>query len=372
MRLTYSLLGSRQPQNTFFYDIGMVTAATFTDINNDGWQDLVVTGEFMAVKIFMNNKGVFTNVTETIAKELLNRGIINQAVWSDMNGDGKKELMISGEWMGPVIFSFQNGAFAKTQNTVTLDLGTFPKKDTVINMDDFSGWWYSMKAEDIDNDGDMDIVLGNRGTNSSVKADFNQPCTVYAKDFDGNGSYDAVLGYYIHSKCYPLFSRDQLIDQMPMMRKKFIRYRDYSGTTLDALFTPEQKKNMDVYTTRVFESGVLINEGNGRYRFNPFPEMAQLSNINDIVVEDFDKDGKKDVLVCGNSNDAAVMVGNYDATPAMLLKGNGNGQFSAVSYLNSGLAIRGEVRKIIYVKEKNNPMVMFLKNSGAAQVFLIQ
>ena len=350
------------------------------DFDGDGDMDLFVGGHVLPGKfpqadkcmLLQNNKGIFTNVTESVAKELMNPGIVNQAIWSDMDGDGKKELVVSGEWMGPAIFKFQNGTFTKTQNTVKISIGNEPGKDTVVNMNDLTGWWYSMKAEDIDNDGDLDIILGNRGSNSSIKGNFNQPCTVYAKDFDGNGSYDAVLGYYNQGKCYPLFSRDQLIDQMPMMRKKFIRYHDYSGTTLDALFTTEQKKNMDVFKTRTFESGVLINEGNGAYRFSPFPEKGQLSNINDFVVDDFDKDGKKDILVCGNSKDAAVMVGNYDATPALFLKGDGKGQFTAVPYTTAGLDIRGEVRKIIYLKEKNNALLIFLKNSAAAEVFSIR
>ena len=356
------------------------SCVTAIDFDGDGDMDLFVGGHVLPGKfpqadqcmLLQNNKGIFTNVTSTIAPELLKPGIVNQAIWSDVVGDGKKELVICGEWMAPRIYSFQNNSFTKTQNTVKISIGNAPKKDTVINLDDFTGWWYSMKGEDIDNDGDIDIVLGNRGNNSSIKGDFNHPCTVYAKDFDGNGSYDAVLGYYNGGKCYPLFSRDQLIDQMPMMRKKFIRYRNYSGTTLDALFTPEQKMNMDVYKTRSFESGVLVNDGNGAFHFVPFPEKAQLSNINDLIVEDVDKDGIKDILVCGNSKDPAVMVGNYDATPALFLKGIGNGQFSVISYANSGLDIRGEVRKIVYLKEKNNQSFIFLRNSAGAEVFSIR
>jgi len=239
-------------------------------------------------------------------------------------------------------------------------------------MDDLTGFWYAMRAEDVDNDGDLDLVMGNRGLNSSIGGDFNHPCTVYAKDFDNNGSYDAVLGFYNQGKCYPLFSRDQLIDQMPMMRKKFIRYKNYSGTTLDNLFTADQKKDMDVYMSRCFESGVLLNEGNGVFRFVPFSERAQLSNINDLVVDDFDGDGIKDIVACGNSNDPAVMVGIYDATSAIMLKGDGKGAFNAVPVINSGLNIRGEVRKLVYLKEKGNSSLLFLKNSAAAQVFSLQ
>ncbi len=345
------------------------------DFDADGDQDLFVGGHVLPgnfpkpdkCMLLQNNKGVFTNVTDQFARELLSPGIVNQAVWADTDRDGKKELSISGEWMPLEIFSYQGGQFKKTKNTVHIILPT--KKDTVVSMDELSGWWYNMKAEDMDNDGDLDFVLGNRGLNSTIKGNITQPCTIYAKDFDNNGSYDAVLGYYIHGKCYPLYSRDQLIDQMPAMRKKFVRYRDYSGKTLDGIFTEQEKKGMDIYKTNFFESGVMINEGNSAYRFIPFPEMAQLSNINDLVIDDLDNDGIRDILVCGNSDDPAVMVGNYDATSALLLKGTGKGNFTTVSAANNGLKVNGESRKMVYLKDRNGTSLIFLKNSDAAQVF---
>lgn len=351
------------------------SCVTALDFDGDGDLDLFVGGHVLPgvfpkpdrCMLLQNNKGVFTDVTQAYAKELLNPGIVNQAAWADVNGDGKKELTISGEWMPVEIFSYQDGQFKKTQNTVHIMAPS--GKDSVISMDAFTGWWYNMKAEDLDNDGDLDLIMGNRGLNSTIKGNVNQPCTIYAKDFDNNGSYDAVLGYYIQGKCYPLFSRDQLMDQMPAMRKKFIRYRDYSGKTLDDIFTEQEKRGMDVYKTNLFESGVLINEGNASFRFIPFPEMAQLSTVNDIVIDDVDMDGIKDILVCGNSNDAAVMVGNIDGPGALLLKGNGGGSFSSVSPAEDGLTVRGEVRKIIYLKEKKS-MLVFLKNDNAAQVFI--
>jgi enediyne biosynthesis protein E4 len=264
------------------------------------------------------------------------------------------------------IYKIQNGVFGKQNNTVTI---TSPatKTDTTIAMNEFTGWWYCLKTADVDNDGDIDIIAGNRGTNATIKANYYNPCTVYAKDFDGNGSYDAVLGYYIHGQCYPLFSRDQLIDQMPGIRKKFIRYKDYSGTTLDKLFTPEQQQGMDVYKTHFFQSGILRNDGNSNYRFIPFAEKAQLSNINDFVTDDFDKDGITDIIACGNSNDAAVMVGNNDAMAILLLKGNGKGGFETLPNTTDGFRVRGECRKMVYLKE--NKQLVILKNSGAAQVY---
>ncbi len=352
------------------------SSVTALDFDNDGDLDLFVGGHVIPgtfpkpdrSMLLQNNKGVFTDVTNQYAKALLNPGIVNQAVWADVDGDGKNELSISGEWMPLEIYSLQNGQFIKKQNSVHIILPS--KKDTLISMDALSGWWYNMKAADLNNDGRMDFIMGNRGLNSSIKGNINEPATIYAKDFDNNGSYDAVLGYYIHGKCYPLYSRDQLIDQVPSMRKKFVRYKDYSGKTLDGIFTDAEKNNMEVFKTNFFESGVLMNEGNNTFRFIPFPEKAQLSTINDIIIDDIDNDGIKDILVCGNSDDPAVMVGVYDATSALLLKGTGKGNFAAVSPAENGLRVRGESRKMVYLKDNGKATLIFLKNDAAAQVFM--
>ncbi|MEP7236418.1 MAG: VCBS repeat-containing protein [Ferruginibacter sp.] len=352
------------------------SSVTVLDFDGDGDLDLFVGGHVVPGKfpkpdrcmLLQNNEGVFTDVTNQYAKALLNPGIVNQAIWADVDGDGKNDLSISGEWMPLEIFSLQNGQFVKKENSVHIILPS--NKDTLISMDALSGWWYNMKAEDLDADGRMDFVMGNRGLNSLIKGNINEPCTIYAKDFDSNGSYDAVLGYYNQGKCYPLFSRDQLIDQIPSMRKKFVRYKDYSGKTLDAIFTEAEKKDMEVFKTNFFASGVLMNEGNNTFRFIPFPEKAQFSTINDIIIDDIDNDGTKDILVCGNSDDPAVMVGVYDATSALLLKGTGKGNFTAVSPAENGLTLRGESRKMVYLKDKGKTTVIFLKNNAAAQVFM--
>jgi enediyne biosynthesis protein E4 len=350
------------------------SCVTAFDYDADGDLDLFVGGHVLPGKfpkpersmLLQNNKGVFTDVTSQVAEALLSPGIVNSAVWADVDADGKNELTISGEWMPLEIFGFTNGHLIKKENTVHITLPS--KKDTLINMDALTGWWYNMKAEDIDKDGKMDFVLGNRGLNSNIKGNINEPCTIYAKDFDNNGSYDAILGFYQWGKCYPLYSRDQLIDQVPSMRKKFVRYKNYSGKTMDEILTASEKNNMEIFKTKFFESGVLMNEGNNTFRFIPFPEKAQLSTINDMLVDDIDGDGIKDILVCGNSNDPAVMTGVYDATSALLLKGSGGGNFAAVSPVEDGLNVKGESRKMMYFKDKG--MVIFLKNDAAAQVFM--
>jgi hypothetical protein len=352
------------------------SSVTALDYDNDGDMDLFVGGHVVPGKfpkadrsmLLQNNKGVFTDVTNQSAEALLNVGIVNQAVWADVDGDGKNELSVCGEWMPLQVYSYQNGKFVKKENSVHIILPS--KKDTLISMDAFSGWWYNMKAEDLDNDGKLDFVMGNRGLNCLIKGNINEPCTIYAKDFDNNGSYDAVLGYYNQGKCYPLFSRDQLIDQVPSMRKKFVRYRDYSGKTLDGIFTANEKKDMEIFKTNFFASGVLMNEGNNTFRFIPFPEKAQFSTIDDMVIDDIDNDGIKDILVCGNTEDPSVIIGVYDATSALLLKGTGKGNYTAVSPADNGLNVKDESRKMVYLKDKNKATLIFLKNNAAAQTFI--
>ncbi len=337
------------------------------DIDEDGDMDLFVGAGVMPGKfpkhdknmLLRNDAGKFTDITPA---EMNNTGIVNYAAWGDIDKDSKSELLVAGEWMPVMIFKNNAGTWSSADAVVTINSGYEPKE--MASLSALTGWWNTIHLKDIDKDGDLDIIAGNRGVNSKIKATLDEPCTIYAKDFDNSGSYDAVLGYYIYGKLYPMYHRDQLIDQMPFMRKNFYRYKMYAGKTLDEIFTTDQKKGMEVFKTTCFESGVFINDGNMNFRFVAFPEMAQLSTINDILVDDADKDGLDDLVVVGNSYDADVSTGNYDAMAALFLKGNGKGNFTAD--VRSGLPNEGEVRRIIPMPESNS--FILLLNSGAARV----
>lgn len=337
------------------------------DIDGDGDMDLFVGGGVIPGKfprhdnnmLLRNDKGKFTNITPA---EMNNTGIVSYAAWGDVDGDSKNELLIAGEWMPVMIFKKTGDQWVKSDATVSIKSLADNRESASLN--DLSGWWNSIQLFDIDKDGDLDIIAGNRGVNSKIRATLAEPCTIYAKDFDNSGSYDAVLGYYIYGKCYPMYHRDQLIDQMPFMRKNFYRFRMYGGKTMDDIFTADQKKGMDIFKTACFESGVFINEGNMHFRFEAFPEMAQLSTINDIMADDIDKDGLTDLVLVGNSYDADVSTGNYDAMATLFLKGNGKAGFTAD--VRSGLPGEGEVRRIIPLQQGNS--FILLLNSGAAKV----
>jgi hypothetical protein len=342
------------------------------DFDEDGDMDLFVGAGVKPGKfpkhdnsiLLQNEKGKFTDVTETLLPEVKNTGIINYAAWGDIDNDTKNELVLAGEWMPLTIFKKSGNQFTKANATVSSMKSTVDKKENIA-LDQLSGWWNHIQLYDIDKDGDLDILAGNRGVNSKIRASVDQPCMVYAKDFDNSGSYDAVLGYYIYGKCYPMYHRDQLFDQMPFMRKNFYRYRMYAGKTMDELFTAEQKKGMDIYKAACFESGVFINEGNMRFRFKAFPEMAQLSTINDLVIDDLDKNGTADLLAVGNSFDADVSTGNYDAMACLVLLGDGKGGFKEDK--SAGPNVEGEIRRIIQLQGKTK--IILLKNNAAAQVF---
>jgi enediyne biosynthesis protein E4 len=342
------------------------------DFDGDGDKDLFIGGGVLPGKfpkhdknfLLQNYKGSFVDVTGQYIPQIDNSGIVNYSAWADIDNDGRNELVLAGEWMPLTLFKWIDNKFVRTDGRVTITLEE--KKQRIVQLSDIKGWWNVVKIEDIDNDGDNDIIVGNRGMNSRITGKFGEPCTIYAKDFDNNGSYDAVLGFYTWGKLYPMFHRDALIDQMPSMRKKFVRYHDYAGKTLGEIFTDEQKSGMDIYTANFFESGVFVNEGQNGFRFESFPPMAQLSSINDIIIADLDKDGSKDILVCGNSYDPDITTGNLDAMASLFLKGQGNGQFTAVPSSLSGLPVQGEIRRIIPLEGSS---FIFLQNNAKARIF---
>jgi hypothetical protein len=280
--------------------------------------------------------------------------MVTAAVWADLDNDHYPELLIAGDWMPVMLFQNNHG---KLEN--------ISSKSGLNNM---NGMWSSIVAADVNGDGKLDFILGNCGYNDQFKTTAQQPMTMYVADFDDNGTIDPIICYYIQGKSYPMASRDELLDQIVPLRKKFIKYRDYADAGIGDIFPPEKIRQAQIYHCEELGSGILYNQGNGQFDFKPFPLAAQFSKVFAAVLDDFDKDGRKDILLAGNFYPYRTQLGRCDASLGVLLKGTGQA-FEAIDPAVSGCYIGGDVRGMIEVKNKPGEKILIIaKNDDAVQV----
>ena len=317
------------------------------DVNGDGRPDLFVGGrvvpgsypEIPTSFILINDgKGNFKDATVTLAVGLQKIGMVTDAAWLDLNTDKKPELIVVGEWMPVTIFENVNGKLENKTNNY------FDKN--------YSGWWNKLLVDDFNGDGKMDLVVGNLGLNSQVKASFEQPAELYFKDFDQNGRIDPILCTYIQGKSYPYITRDELIGQMPIMGKRYPDYKSYSEATLKDVFGAAELEGVNRLEANHLATSLFERSANGKFVLKQLPLEAQTSPIHAMIALDYDKDGKKDLLLCGNQLRTRLRLGQYDANFGTLLHNNGNGNFSYVPQQKSGFHLNGEVRSILNVNDK--------------------
>ena len=325
------------------------------DINADGYPDLfvgsrVIPGRYPEIPdsylLINDGKGQFKNSIETLAPDLQKIGMVTDAAWTDLNNDGKKDLIIVGEWMPVSVFININGHLENKT------LNYFDKT--------YSGWWNKLLINDFNHDGRPDIVIGNFGLNSQCRVSDKEPAELYYKDFDNNGTIDPILCFYIQHKSYPYVTRGEIINQVPVIHHRFPNYKSYADVTLRDIFTDEEMKNVkhlqanDLNTT-FFEMGA-----NEKFHEIALPLQAQVSPVFTITELDYDKDGNDDLLLCGNINNARLRFGKSDANYGVLLKGDGKGNFSYINQQQSGFHIWGDVRSVINV----NSDLLFGINRG--------
>jgi len=317
------------------------------DVNGDGFQDLFVGGRIIPGRypespesylLINDGKGHFTNQVNSIAPELHKMGMVTDAVWADVNSDKSLDLIVIGEWMPISIFLNKNG---KLENA-TLNYFEEPLK----------GFWNTLQLSDLNNDGVLDIIAGNMGTNTQFKASSAEPVAMYFDDFDKNGSVDPIFTYYIKGTSYPYLTRDEMLGQLASLRPRFTSYTDYADATIEDIFSAKQLNDAKKLSSNRMETTLLLGSMENKFTTANLPEQAQYSPINAINIYDFNKDGKKDILLLGNNHFFKLRLGKFDANYGTLLVGNGKGEFKYMNQVESGLDVRAAVKSSLLIEDK--------------------
>ncbi|HEX8040621.1 MAG TPA: VCBS repeat-containing protein [Chryseosolibacter sp.] len=338
------------------------------DLDGDGDMDVFIGGRVVAGQyglnprsyvLINNGNGTFTDQTLRWFREA--PGMVSDAVWADLNEDNKPDLVAVGDWM-PVSVFIQNGE------------GHFENRTKDYDLEETSGWWNTIEAADLDEDGDMDFVAGNWGLNSRLKTSTAQPVSLLVSDIDKNGSLDQILTYYNQGKEYPFISRDQLVKQVPSFKTRFLKYESFRNVRVNDIL-PDERAGSLRRTAKNFASVWLENTGDGKFAVHQLPQEAQLFPILSMKIDDVNGDGHADILAAGNLNAVQPDIGRNDAGYGLILLGDGKGQFSAIDHQRSGFFVPGEGRDIESLRDgsggrivlvgRNNDKLLVLKQGRA-------
>jgi len=330
-----------------------------SDIDGDGDLDLFVGERIVPLNyglpcsgfILQNDgEGGFTNVTDKTGTDLKDIGMITDALFQDLDGDGDEDLIVVGEFMGVELFTNEKGSF---------------KRRTDNPLSEIKGWWNVLQQADLDNDGDLDLILGNHGLNSRFRASKENPITLFSKDFDNNGFIDPILAFRAdNGKDYPYALRHDLTSQLKGLTKKYPDYEPFKDAAITDIFTPEELDGANQLHANTLLSVILVNEGNFDFSILELPIEAQFSTIYAIATHDFDKDDDQDIVLGGNLYGVKPEVGRYDATNGVYLENLGDLKFIAHKDGN-GFMAKGEIRDFAIEDQK----LMVARNSDSLAIF---
>ena len=337
------------------------------DFDNDGDLDLFIGGRqvpgrypFPARSYILENRTVngtveFVDVTKEVAPDLLNAGMVTSAFCGDIDNDHWTDLVIAGEWMPVCIYKNIQGKL---------------KKSTIEGT---KGWWFSIEGADFDNDGDIDLVAGNLGLNCRYQASRDKTFDVYATDFDKKGKWDIVLSYYQGNKQFPLRDRDSFIRQNPGIALKYPTYEEFGEATVSDIYTQKALDESLHLQSETFASCYFENDGKGNFKIRNFANEAQLSSINGMIIDDFDKDGNLDILAAGNLFNMEVVTPRNDGSIGVYMEGDGKGGFEIKPARETGFFAPNDVKSLSLLKLKNGEkLVLVGNNNRKLQIFKIK
>ncbi|WP_461079536.1 VCBS repeat-containing protein [Spirosoma flavus] len=334
-----------------------------TDVNGDGKPDLFVGGRVVPGRypetpksylLVNDGTGRFTDQTATLAPLLSTLGMVTDAAWVDLNADKKPELVVVGEWMPVTVLSWTGKQLTdQTKNYFTKE---------------YRGWWNKLLVDDVNGDGRPDLVIGNQGLNTQCRASDSEPAELVYKDFDNNGKIDPILCLYVQGKSYPHATRDELLDQVGMLRSRFTDYDKYSNATLTDVFKEEELKDAQRLTATQLQTTLFVSTSDGKFVEKPLPVAAQMSPVFTVTTLDYNKDGHKDLLLCGNTLQARLRFGRADANYGLLLRGDGKGNFRAIPQAQSGFQLTGDVRSALPVGQS----ILFGINQQAVRAYQLK
>ena len=326
-----------------------------SDVDHDGDQDIfvgvrAVSGQYglspQSYLLKNDGHGRFTTVSVPI------EGMVTDAVWSDYDQDGWDDLVVVGEWMPISILKNDKGHL---------------RQQTIPTLEKTNGWWYTIEAADVDNDGDLDWVAGNLGYNSVLQATVEEPLTLYVSDFDHNGILDQLISYYRQGQEHSVATMDELTKRMPRLRKKFTDYASYARIPLHEWFPATVWQEAAVRKAYILATGWIENRGEGAFLFHPLPTEAQFAPVRAIVAHDIDGDGYQDIVLAGNAYGVDPKQGRYDASYGWWFKGLG--KFTVIPPDASGLKLQGQVNNMIF--DPSSRSLVIAVNDGTLQFFQV-